>query len=69
MSHAFNGIKNRPVIVKTSSSPEEAAFLLWGKKKLASLPEPASYEGHLYKIDLGTITIKEIPIPKISFQV
>jgi len=68
MSHYFTGIKNMPVTQKVVSSPKQAAILLWEREQSVSNFEPESYVGHLYEIDLAKKTIKEINIPKISFQ-
>jgi len=68
MSHAFSGVSDMPVIQKVVSSPEVAAILLWERQQSASFPEPEHYAGHLYEVDLEKMTVKEIYIPKISFQ-
>jgi len=68
MSYGFGGISEMPVTQKVVASSEEAAILLWEKQQSVSYPEPESYRVHLYEIDLGEMTVKEIYIPKISFQ-
>ncbi len=68
MSHAFSGVSDMPVTQKVVSSPEQAAILVWERQQSRSWPEPEHYIGHLYEIDLDKMTVKEVDIPKISFQ-
>lgn len=68
MTYYFGGIIDMPVNKQVVSSPEIAAVLLWEREQSVNYPEPESYDAHLYEIDLEKMTIKEIDIPKISFQ-
>jgi len=68
MTYYFGGIKDMPVTQEVVSSPEQAAIILWKMQESVTYPEPKSYVGHLYEIDLDKLTVKEIDIPKISFQ-
>jgi len=49
-------------------SPEEAAILVWEKRQRISHPEPDQYDAHLYEVDFGEMTVKEIDLPKVYFK-
>jgi len=72
MSYYFGGISNYPVTQKVVDSPEEAAVLLMEKQESTNktglyVNFSEDYEGHLYEIDLKTMTIKEVKIPQVQF--
>jgi len=60
----------RPPYVQIVSTPEDAAIKIYHETKAAEREiEPDQKEYHLYEISFkGQPTIKEIPIPKVSFE-
>jgi hypothetical protein len=49
-------------------SPEEAAIYIYNDRPLPYQVEPDQKKYTLYEIDLEKKTIKEIPIPELSFK-
>jgi hypothetical protein len=64
----YGGRRDETSIV---SSPEEAAIIVWEKEKRPSfVVEPDRYVFELWEVDLSgeKKTVKQIPIPKVSFS-
>jgi hypothetical protein len=66
--HIFSNIHHQLAVSEIVESPEEAAILVWGRNQLISYPEPDQYDAHLYEVDFGEMTVKEIDIPKVYFE-
>ncbi|MFA5928623.1 MAG: hypothetical protein WC838_04940 [Candidatus Margulisiibacteriota bacterium] len=70
---SFGVVFNAPVGMnikeaKIVSSPEAAAILVWENEKSKFGPEPDRHSYKLFKIDVESMKMEEVKIPKLTFE-